>query len=49
MVIVDESGAGVRLVPVESRGRPRFGSAEGIFTMRDDFDAPLEDLAPYER
>jgi antitoxin (DNA-binding transcriptional repressor) of toxin-antitoxin stability system len=49
VVIEGESGTAVRLVPVERKGRPRFGSARGMFTMRDDFDAPLEDFAPYER
>jgi antitoxin (DNA-binding transcriptional repressor) of toxin-antitoxin stability system len=49
VVIVGENGTGVRLVAVEMRGRPRFGSAKGMFTMRDDFDAPLDDFAPYER
>ncbi|MFL5382884.1 MAG: DUF2281 domain-containing protein [Longimicrobiaceae bacterium] len=39
----------MRLVPIEAEGRPRFGSARGMFTMRDDFDAPLEDFAPYAR
>jgi len=49
VVIVGENGPGVRLVVDESPGRPRFGSARGMFTMRDDFDAPLADFAPYER
>jgi Protein of unknown function (DUF2281) len=31
-------------VPVPpSEGRPQFGSAKGMITMSDDFDAPLED------
>ncbi|HEX5727236.1 MAG TPA: type II toxin-antitoxin system prevent-host-death family antitoxin [Longimicrobiaceae bacterium] len=49
VVIAREDGTAVRLVPVESQGRPRFGSARGLFTMAADFDAPLEDFAPYER
>lgn len=49
VVIAREDGAAVRLVPVDSQPRPRFGSARGLFTMADDFDAPLEDFAPYER
>jgi len=49
VVIEGRSGTTVRLVPVESTGRPRFGSARGMFTMHDDFDAPLDDFAPYER
>jgi len=49
VVIVGENGPGVRLVVEEVRGRPRFGSAKAMFTMRDDFDAPLPDFEPYER
>jgi antitoxin (DNA-binding transcriptional repressor) of toxin-antitoxin stability system len=49
VVIEDEDGVAVRLVPVERQGIPRFGSARGLFTMSDDFDAPLDDFAPYER
>jgi antitoxin (DNA-binding transcriptional repressor) of toxin-antitoxin stability system len=48
VVIVGASGS-VRLVAVEPQARPRFGSARGMFTIRDDFDAPLHDFAPYER
>ena len=48
VVIAATDGTAVRLVPV-STGRPTFGSARGMFTMADDFDAPLEDFAPYER
>jgi len=29
--------------------RPRFGSARGLVTMADDFDAPLEDFDEYMR
>lgn len=49
VVIAHEDGTTVQLVPVEAQGRPRFGSARGLFTMAEDFDAPLEDFAPYER
>jgi prevent-host-death family protein len=49
VVITDEDGTAVRLVPVQAHGVPRFGSARGLFTMSDDFDAPLDDFAPYER
>jgi len=48
VVIVSENDPGVRLVE-RARGRPRFGSAKGMLTMRDDFDAPLADFEPYER
>ncbi len=49
VVIAQEDGTAVRLVPVEPQGRPRFGSARGMFTMSDDFDAPLDDFSAYER
>lgn len=49
VVIAREDGTAVRLVPVDSGARPRFGSARGLFTMADDFDAPLEDFTSYER
>jgi prevent-host-death family protein len=49
VVIAREDGTAVRLVPVAELARPRFGSARGLFTMADDFDAPLEDFAPYEQ
>ena len=48
-VVIRGDGNAVLLVPIEAHGRPRFGSARGMFTLRDDFDAPLEDFAPYER
>jgi antitoxin (DNA-binding transcriptional repressor) of toxin-antitoxin stability system len=38
----------VRLVPVSGRKPvPQFGSAKGLITMADDFDAPLEDFDEY--
>lgn len=49
VVITARDGTAVRLVPVRATGTPQFGSARGLFTMSDDFDAPLEDFAPYER
>ncbi|HEY7770681.1 type II toxin-antitoxin system Phd/YefM family antitoxin [Longimicrobium sp.] len=49
VVIAAQDGTAVRLVPVQTKGIPRFGSAKGMFTMADDFDAPLEDFEPYER
>ena len=49
IVIAREDGTAVRLVPVERQARPRFGSARGLFTMAEDFDAPLEDFGPYEQ
>jgi antitoxin (DNA-binding transcriptional repressor) of toxin-antitoxin stability system len=49
VVITGHDGAAMRLVPVELHGIPRFGSGRGMFTMADDFDAPLEDFESYER
>ncbi len=49
VVITDEDGTAVRLVPVDQAARPRFGSARGMFTLADDFEEPLDDFAPYER
>jgi prevent-host-death family protein len=38
----------VKLVPVGGNNKqPRFGSAKGLITMSDDFDAPLEDFSEY--
>ena len=49
VVITQQDGTAVRLVPVTVYGQPRFGSGRGLFTMADDFDAPLDDFEPYER
>jgi antitoxin (DNA-binding transcriptional repressor) of toxin-antitoxin stability system len=49
VVITRGDGRAMRLVPVEVDGQPRFGSARGMFTMSDDFDAPIEDFARYEQ
>lgn len=32
---------------VDQLGSPQFGSAKGMITMADDFDAPLEDFREY--
>ena len=48
--IVYITGGGTRLVqlvPVGSTNRPQFGSAAGLVSMSDDFDAPLEDFHEY--
>jgi antitoxin (DNA-binding transcriptional repressor) of toxin-antitoxin stability system len=49
VVIQAEDGTAARLLPVAMRGTPRFGSAKGMFTIADDFDAPLDDFRPYEQ
>jgi antitoxin (DNA-binding transcriptional repressor) of toxin-antitoxin stability system len=38
----------VQLVPIAPPERhPQFGSAKGLITMTENFDAPLEDFAEY--
>lgn len=38
----------VQLVPVvQKRSRRQFGSAKGLITVHDDFDAPLSDFDEY--
>lgn len=45
----DEGERLIQLKAIESvRRRPVFGSARGLFTMSEDFDAPLEDFADYQ-
>ncbi len=33
----------------QTEARPHFGSARGRVHIRDDFDAPIQDFAEYER
>ena len=48
--ITGEGVVRVQLVPVPvRRGTPQFGSAKGMFTMSDDFDAPLPEFEEYMR
>ena len=50
IVLVDEHGRAVKLVPIESLRptKPRkAGSARGRIRIADDFDAPLDDFAEY--
>lgn len=38
----------IQLVPLQnSVNRPEFGSARGLITIADDFDAPLDDFREY--
>jgi prevent-host-death family protein len=38
----------IQLVPLhQPTNRPQFGSARGLITMSDDFDAPLDDFREY--
>ena len=46
--ISQDSDHSVQLVPITHTKRNRVaGSGKGTFTMRDDFDAPLDDFATY--
>ena len=49
IVIMKSDRPVVKLAPLEltPKRRPRFGSAEGLITMSDDFDKPLEDFKEY--
>ncbi|HEY3139446.1 MAG TPA: type II toxin-antitoxin system Phd/YefM family antitoxin [Blastocatellia bacterium] len=48
VVITKDSRHSVKLVPVsKSKPRPQFGSGEGLITMSDDFNEPLEDFEEY--
>ena len=49
-MIIVEDGYLVKLVPVpHAKPRPRFGSAEGLVHMSEDFEEPLEDFEEYTR
>lgn len=53
VVLIREGRPVARLVPMEAyalqalRGPRKAGSAHGLFTVPDDFDAPLEDFRDY--
>ena len=50
VVIAEDGRHLVRLVPVpRAKPRPRFGSAEGLINMSEDFEEPLEDFEEYTR
>ena len=45
VVLTKDNRPVVKLVPLApSKPHPRFGSAAGLITMSEDFDAPLEDF-----
>ena len=49
IVIANRDKPVARLVPIRaSADKRRLGTARGQVRMSDDFDAPLEDFAPYE-
>jgi len=46
--ITTDSQQAVRLVPAQRAARRRrFGSAKGLITIAEDFNAPLSDFAEY--
>jgi prevent-host-death family protein len=48
VVITRDDRPVAKLVPVhQTKPRPRFGSAKGLITMSDDFDAPMDDFREY--
>ncbi len=48
IVIAKDAQHIVKLVPVaRPPARPQFGSAKGLISMADDFDAPLADFDEY--
>ena len=48
VIITQDNRPVVKLVPLApSKPHPRFGSAAGLITMSEDFDAPLEDFKDY--
>lgn len=48
VLIVKDDQQVVQLVPVTRPERhPQFGSAKGLITVAEDFDAPLQDFAEY--
>lgn len=48
VVIARDDAHAVQLVPVSSPPRQRHaGTAKGLITVRDDFDAPLPDFDEY--
>lgn len=48
VLITTDDHQTIRLVPVKHAKQPRRpGSAKGMISMADDFDAPLEDFQEY--
>jgi prevent-host-death family protein len=48
VVLTQDNRPVVKLVPLApSMPHPRFGSAAGLITMSEDFDAPPEDFRDY--
>jgi prevent-host-death family protein len=50
VIITKDDRPVAKLLPLaQTKPRPQFGSAAGLITMSDDFDAPLEDFNDYVR
>jgi antitoxin (DNA-binding transcriptional repressor) of toxin-antitoxin stability system len=48
VVIAKDEQPIIKLVPVmQSKPQPKFGSAQGLITISDDFDEPLEEFKEY--
>jgi prevent-host-death family protein len=48
IVITQNNVPTLKLISIsKSKPRAQFGSAKGLITMSDDFDAPLEDFKEY--
>jgi antitoxin (DNA-binding transcriptional repressor) of toxin-antitoxin stability system len=48
VVITKDDGSGFKIIPFPHNAPyPKFGSAQGLVEMSDDFDEPLQDFAEY--
>ncbi|MCG3194556.1 MAG: hypothetical protein DIJKHBIC_03816 [Thermoanaerobaculia bacterium] len=49
-IVIKAENSAVELVPVRTTlNRRRFGSARGVFEMKEDFDLPLSDFDEYRK
>jgi antitoxin (DNA-binding transcriptional repressor) of toxin-antitoxin stability system len=47
VVITRDDGLSFKLVALEPKKKPTFGSAKGLIQMSDDFDEPLDEFSEY--
>ena len=48
IVIAKDEQPIVKIVPIiQSKLQPKFGSAQGLITISEDFDEPLDDFKEY--
>ena len=49
ILIVTDNQETYKIVPVKKSKKPyrEFGTAKGLFSMSDDFDAPIDDFDEY--